>query len=158
MEGLVGLSKCEWITYSRLLRVEKVAAPRFESATYRSRNRHVNHSTTVPHKQTKYEEFSCSAVYGWIEIGLARVTERYHGMEKGGHKTGEWWRTRTRCRNSLECTDKDVRSYRWKYRIVKTRLGVYTRKEQELERILDINWLSFTALIVGNGIWVPWAL
>jgi len=42
-ERLVGLSKCMLITYSRLLRVEKVSTPGFEHVTYRSRNRHVNH-------------------------------------------------------------------------------------------------------------------
>jgi len=49
MKGLVGLSKCEWITYSRILRVEIVSPPGFEPATYRSRSRHTNHSATAPH-------------------------------------------------------------------------------------------------------------
>jgi len=48
MTGLVGLSKCEWITYSRLLRVETVSPPGFEPATYRSRSQHANHSATAP--------------------------------------------------------------------------------------------------------------
>jgi len=30
MKGLVGLSKCEWITYSRLLHVEKVSPPGYK--------------------------------------------------------------------------------------------------------------------------------
>jgi len=50
MKGLVGLSKCEWITYSSLLCVEKVSPPGFEHTTYRSRSRHANHSATAPHK------------------------------------------------------------------------------------------------------------
>jgi len=44
IKGLVDLSKCEWITYSRLLRVEKVTPPGFEPATCISRNRHANKS------------------------------------------------------------------------------------------------------------------
>jgi len=52
MKGLVGLSKCEWITYSRLLRVEKDSPPGFEPATYRSRSRHTNHSAAASHIQT----------------------------------------------------------------------------------------------------------
>jgi len=54
MKGLVGLSKCEWITYSMLLRVEKVSLPGFEPATYRSRSRHANHSATAPHFISHY--------------------------------------------------------------------------------------------------------
>jgi len=48
MKGLVSLSKCEWLTYSKLLRVEKVAPPGFEPATYISRNEQVNYSATAP--------------------------------------------------------------------------------------------------------------
>jgi len=48
MKGLVGISNCEVITYSRLLRVNYVTMPRFEPATYWSINRHVNHSATAP--------------------------------------------------------------------------------------------------------------
>jgi len=49
MKGLAGLSKCEWITYSRLLRVEKVAPLTFEHEPYKSKNRHANHSATSAH-------------------------------------------------------------------------------------------------------------
>jgi len=49
MKGLVGLSKCEWKTYWRLLRVEKVSPPGFEPATYKFRSRHANHSATASH-------------------------------------------------------------------------------------------------------------
>jgi len=48
MKGLVGLSKCEWITY--LTCIEKDAPPVFEAVTYRSRNWHANGSTIAPHK------------------------------------------------------------------------------------------------------------
>jgi len=37
----------QWITYSRLLRVEKVSLPRSEPASYRSISRHANHSATA---------------------------------------------------------------------------------------------------------------
>jgi len=47
MKGLVGLTKCEYITYSRLLRVEKVAPLGFKPATYRSRSRYANHTATA---------------------------------------------------------------------------------------------------------------
>ena len=43
------MSKCEWITYSRLLRVDQVAPPAFEPVNNRFRSRRANHSATAPH-------------------------------------------------------------------------------------------------------------
>jgi len=48
MKGLVGLSECKLIIYSSIVRVEKVVPPGFEPASYRSRNRHVNHRVSNP--------------------------------------------------------------------------------------------------------------
>jgi len=46
---IVGLSKCEWITYSSLLLVDQVTGMRFEPVTCRSRYQCANFSDTAPH-------------------------------------------------------------------------------------------------------------
>ena len=43
------VSECEWITYSRLVRVDQVAPPVFEPVNNRFRRRRANHSATAPH-------------------------------------------------------------------------------------------------------------
>jgi len=48
MKGIVSLSRCEWITYSRLLRVEKVVPPRFEPAALRPTDPETDRLTTKP--------------------------------------------------------------------------------------------------------------
>jgi len=48
MKVLACQSTFELTTYSRLLSVNYVAPPGFEPATYRSRNRQINHSAIVP--------------------------------------------------------------------------------------------------------------
>jgi len=47
-ERPVGLSKCEWVTYSRL---KKWPATGFEPENNRSRTRHPNHSAAAPHSR-----------------------------------------------------------------------------------------------------------
>ena len=43
------VSKCEWLTYSRLLRVDQVVPPVSEPVNYRLWTRRANHSATAPH-------------------------------------------------------------------------------------------------------------
>ena len=43
------VSKCKWITYSRLLRVDQVAPPVFKPVNYRFKSWCANHLATAPH-------------------------------------------------------------------------------------------------------------
>jgi len=57
MKGLLGLSKCEWVTYSRTIRVEIVPPPGIEPATNKSKNRHAHHSATAPQFHSELQIF-----------------------------------------------------------------------------------------------------
>ena len=56
MKGLVGLSKCEWITCPRLLRVNQVTPPGSEPGSPDPENRCTNHSATAYHYDSNYQQ------------------------------------------------------------------------------------------------------